>query len=296
MKKKLIVIGLIFVMLLVPVSCAAPVAPAPTPAPSPAPAPAPAPTPAPAPAPAPTSDTKQIETVLQEYYEAFNSYDLDRVSKVIAEEALKEERDEILLSFAWAESMNFKCELKSITSIQISGDVAGAIAECETSAGPGQDIWHLVREYGSWKLASKMETPSTAPEKPALTPSEQAYAAAIIDQSTRVSEAFTELGMLLENLQIGDDQWTFRVAVCLVEIRAVYDEAMQLDPPSSMAEIHLKYTQTMKHFNNATYLLTQGVDELDPTLLEAATEELLTGVQLNEETIQLVHEFKETRK
>ena len=48
MKKKLIATGLILVILLVPVSCAAP-APAPAPAPTPAPVPTPMPTPEPTP-------------------------------------------------------------------------------------------------------------------------------------------------------------------------------------------------------------------------------------------------------
>ena len=52
--KKLMIIGLILAMLLVPVSCAAPPAPMPAPAPAPAPSPAPAPALAPAPTPTPT--------------------------------------------------------------------------------------------------------------------------------------------------------------------------------------------------------------------------------------------------
>ncbi len=136
----------------------------------------------------------------------------------------------------------------------------------------------------------------TAPEKPALTPSEQAYATTILDQTTTVSKATTELVNLFQNPQIGNDQWTLRVAAQLATIRVLYDKAMELDPPSSMAEIHLKHTQAMKHLNDATYLIAQGIGELDPSLLDAATQKILTATQLIKEGTQLMLEFKETHK
>lgn len=139
-------------------------------------------------------------------------------------------------------------------------------------------------------------SPPIAPEQPALTPNEQVYATTVAAQATTVGEALTELGELFQNPQMGNDQWTLKVAAQLVTIRMVYDEAMELDPPSSMAEIHLKYTQAMKHFNDATYLITQGVDELDPSLLDEATQEILTGSQLTEEATQLMLEFKEAHE
>ena len=71
---------------------------------------------------------------------------------------------------------------------------------------------------------------------------------------------------------------------------------MELDPPSSMAEIHLKHTQAMKHLNDATYLIAQGIGELDPSLLDAATQKILTATQLIKEGTQLMLEFKETHK
>ena len=140
-------------------------------------------------------------------------------------------------------------------------------------------------------------TPEPVPtEQPALTSAERAYASAIVEQADTIGKALSELGELLQNPQIGNDEWTLQVATQIVIIRGVYDEAMELTPPTSMAEIHLKYTQALKHFNDSTYLLTQGIDELDPSLLEEATTEMEIGTQLINEATQLTLEFNETHE
>lgn len=128
-----------------------------------------------------------------------------------------------------------------------------------------------------------------------LTPNENAYATTIADHSMRVGQALIELGDLMQNPQIGDDKWTLMVAAQIVTIRALYDEAMGINPPSSMTHIHYKYVQAMKHFESSTHLLTQGVDELNAELLDQATTELLTGSQLINEATKLMEEFTETR-
>ena len=118
--------------------------------------------------------------------------------------------------------------------------------------------------------------PAPAPEKPALTTTEQAYANAVGDQATTVGKALTNFSLLLQNPKYGNDEWTLQVAAQLVIIRMVYDEAMELDPPSSMAEIHLKYTQGMKAYNDMTYLFSRGVDELDLDLIDQAVTKMET--------------------
>ena len=139
-------------------------------------------------------------------------------------------------------------------------------------------------------------SPPTTPEKPALTTAEQAYANAVADQATTVGNALTKLGELLQNPQYGDDAWTLQVATQLVIIQTVYDQAMELDPPSSMAEIHLKYTQGMKAYNDMTYLFSRGVDELDLNLIDQAVTKMETGIRLLNETTELMREFREAHK
>ena len=121
-----------------------------------------------------------------------------------------------------------------------------------------------------------------------VTPSEKAYAITIVDHSSRVSETMYKLGDLMSDPQIGDDKWTIDVAVQLAMMKVLYDEAMEIDPPSSMANIHYKYVQAMKHLDTAADLIPQGIDQLDANLINQATAELLIATQLINETGGLI--------
>ena len=116
-------------------------------------------------------------------------------------------------------------------------------------------------------LMTSLHAP-TAVHAQGLTPAEKVYATTIGDHAATVCEALTEIGKLMENPLIGNDEWTLDMAVQLAAIRVLYDEAMEMDAPSSMANIHLKYVQAMKHFEAATHLIADGIDELAPGLMD----------------------------
>ena len=143
---------------------------------------------------------------------------------------------------------------------------------------------------------SPTPTPTKTPTKPAITASEQAYAASVADQSNTLSEAFYDLSELTSNPQIGNNDWTVSVVIQLLTIQELYDKAMDLDPPNSMAAIHLKYIQAMDNYNDATYLFAEGVDELDASLIDEATQKMNTGRQLINEATQLINDFMEAHK
>ena len=137
---------------------------------------------------------------------------------------------------------------------------------------------------------------STETEEPTpLTASEQTYAIAIGEHSGKVSTAFSELGALMSEPQIGNDEWTIDVAVQLVTIQTLYDEAMEMEPPSSMADIHYKYVQAMQHYDTAVDLVIEGIDALDADLINQATAEIETGNQFLNEATRLVEEFIATK-
>jgi len=102
------------------------------------------------------ADAVQIEAILQEYYEAFSCYDLDRLEAVFTEETWKEEEWEIRTLVFWAENCNFKSEQVSIISIEFDGNSALAIAEVESNLTLGKDHHHLVRKHGSWKITGPL--------------------------------------------------------------------------------------------------------------------------------------------
>jgi len=137
-------------------------------------------------------------------------------------------------------------------------------------------------------------SPSTSPPT-TITAAEQAYALVVADQSTTMSTALTELGDLLQDYRLGDDEWATDVVTQLVKIRMVYNEAMAMTPPSSMTEIHYKYSQGLKHYNTMTDLLAQGIDELDASLIEQAATEMDIGTDYIKEATKLMNDFTESK-
>jgi len=138
--------------------------------------------------------------------------------------------------------------------------------------------------------------PSTPTKTTTLSASEQNYATTIANQAEGLSTAFTKLGDLLQNYQFGNDEWTINVAAQLVIIRTIYNEAMAMEPPSSMAEIHYKYIQGLKHYYTMTDLFTKGIDQLDSSLIEQATTEMYKGMDYIQEATTLITEFMENKQ
>ena len=137
---------------------------------------------------------------------------------------------------------------------------------------------------------------SSIPTKTTLSTSEQNYATAIANQTEKLSTAFTKFGDLLQNYEFGNDEWTINVAAQLVIIRMTCDEARAMEPPNSMSEIHDKYIQGLEHYYTMTDLFTEGIDQLDISLIEQATTEMYKGMDYIEEATRLMTEFVENRQ
>lgn len=137
--------------------------------------------------------------------------------------------------------------------------------------------------------------PAPAPEKTGLTPAEQSYAVTITQQAATVGQALIQLGQLMQSSQYGTEDWVLETATRLATIWTSCNKTMELEPPDSMAHIHFKYVQGMKHFDTMTELLARGIDESDPDLLNEAIVEMEIGVQLMDEANKLMEEFTEER-
>ena len=101
-------------------------------------------------------DAVQIEAVLQEYYEAFSCYDLDRLEAVFTEETWKEEEWEIRALVLWAEDRKFKSEHVSIISIESDRGSTLVIVEVKSNLALGEDHHYLMREHSSWKITGPL--------------------------------------------------------------------------------------------------------------------------------------------
>ena len=131
----------------------------------------------------------------------------------------------------------------------------------------------------------------TPNETPSLTASEQNYAATMAEHSSSVGEAMSNLGDLLMNPQIGYDEWTIAVGTEVAIVWLLYDEAQEIEPPNSMVDIHYSYMQAMWHYNEAMYLMVEGIDTLDADLLNQATLEIEMGTAYIYEATELTNDF-----
>ena len=131
----------------------------------------------------------------------------------------------------------------------------------------------------------------TPSETPSLTASEQNYAAAMADHGSRVSEALGNLGDLMANPQFLDDEWILDVAIEITIIRLLCEEAQEIEPPNSMADIHYKYMQAMWHYDRSMDLIVEGIDTLNADLIYQATSEMEAGGEYINEVTEMLSDF-----
>ena len=99
------------------------------------------------------------------------------------------------------------------------------------------------------------------------------------------------LGDLMANPQFLDDEWILDVAIEITIIRLLYEEAQEIEPPNSMADIHYNYMQAMWHYNRSMDLIVEGIDTLNADLLSQATSEIETATEYIGEATELTNDF-----
>ena len=133
------------------------------------------------------------------------------------------------------------------------------------------------------------------PETPSLTASERNYASTMEDHTGRVGEALGNIADLMGSPNIFSDEWILDLAIELTIIELLYDEALEIEPPSSMADIHYKYTQAMFHLDNYVDLMIEGIGTLDADLLDQALSELELVSEYIDESTEVLEDFVAAR-
>lgn len=119
-------------------------------------------------------------------------------------------------------------------------------------------------------------TPTPTPE-PTPTPdrtaerAEQAYIQKVVDLNKAVSGALSKTADLIEDPNPWDQNWIFQFAGQLVIIRTANQEALALDAPPRYADMHSVWLSAFALYDEATYLLAEGIDNLDVSLINQAT-------------------------
>jgi len=125
------------------------------------------------------------------------------------------------------------------------------------------------------------------------TPSaEQQYLSTLNNQGVSLSEAMNGLSPLLSNEDVFNAQWRINVGYYLRKLQSVYKEAVLITPPPSMANIHYKYLEALRHYDTASRLMSQGIDNLDADFIRQAGAELNSGTQDLKEATILMNQHK----
>jgi len=97
-------------------------------------------------------DNAEITSVITEYYNAANSYDLTLVKATFSAEGWAEEKIDLSAWINESRSTGFSSEFISLESIKFEGDYIWAEAKIVSDLGEGNDYFCLVPENGKWKI------------------------------------------------------------------------------------------------------------------------------------------------
>ena len=128
--------------------------------------------------------------------------------------------------------------------------------------------------------------------EPTLTPAEQEYIDAISTQRTIIDNIWSGVNQVWQEFEKFDAEWASKLAIQLEPISIAYDELMAMEPPDSMAAIHYKYIQGMKHYNTMAELFTEFLGTRGGGLITEAGDEMIAGYRDILEANDMLNEFK----
>jgi hypothetical protein len=99
-------------------------------------------------------DSASIQAVLQTYYDALNSYDVDRVEEMFTEETWINDGWKFRSYIQWAQKNSAEIEYVSIKEVNMGRDSARVTVEIQSDQVPGDESYRLVRNSDSWQLTA----------------------------------------------------------------------------------------------------------------------------------------------
>ncbi len=138
-------------------------------------------------------------------------------------------------------------------------------------------------------------TPEPTPSIPEFTAAECQYLSEVLEQATDVGNAFSDAGEIAVRNDFLSDEWIFDMALQFVIIQLTQEAALALDPPASLDDIHTKWLSILDTAVRATELMTEGIDELDASKIDAASELILDVTLETLDLTPLIVEFGASR-
>ena len=118
-------------------------------------------------------------------------------------------------------------------------------------------------------------TPEPTPTTPAISLEAQIYAVEAGGVADLYAEAMGNLSELLQNPQIGSDDWVVSVGVNIAVIRELENSVKALNPPADMQHIHDEFLLAASNCSTSMDFLVDGLDNLDIDALNTAGDFML---------------------
>ena len=140
-------------------------------------------------------------------------------------------------------------------------------------------------------------TPTATPEPsmPAVTAAECQYLSEVGQQVADIGNAFSNIGEIAGRDDLLSDEWIMDMAVQFVVIQLTEEAALALDPPASLDDIHSGWLSILDKAVQATELMTEGIDEIDASKIDAASGLLIDVNLQTQELTPLIEDFTASR-
>ena len=95
------------------------------------------------------------------------------------------------------------------------------------------------------------------------------------------------LDQVLVNPEIEDSDWITTITLAMEDVTTLCNEACQIAPPDSMADVHVINLETIEGVDNAMGMLAEGIDEKDIDLVNQAITEMWLAAEILAEVIEV---------
>ncbi len=117
--------------------------------------------------------------------------------------------------------------------------------------------------------------------------SEDEYRIEIAAIAVELIATVNGLDQLLANPEIEDSDWITTVTLAMEDITTLCDEACQIVPPDSMADIHTINLQAIDGLDDAMGMLAEGIDGKDIDLVNQAATEMWLAAEILAEFVEV---------
>ncbi|WCN36556.1 DUF7018 domain-containing (lipo)protein [Aneurinibacillus uraniidurans] len=134
-----------------------------------------------------------------------------------------------------------------------------------------------------------VEQPKPEPkvETNGLSEADKEYQSAFVANTTALTKALLQMSEVSQQFD-GSDNWKKKMAAALAMLKNGVDDAKKLKPTPRFQEVHNSYMKAIAEFEKVPDLIAKGIDKNDVTYINKATDKMVAGSQMINQTMPLI--------